>query len=65
LGCAIGEEVSDDLTTMNRCTIPDDHHPARHLAQQVLEKPNDVVRVEGVILAVEVEFTLGRDGTDR
>jgi hypothetical protein len=31
----------------------------------VLEKPHDVVRVEGVILAVEVEFTLGRDGTDR
>src|SRR5690606_2217186 len=65
LGGAVGEEVSDDLTAMDRCAIPDAHHPAWHLAPQMLEKPDDVVRVERAILAVEVELPLGRDGTDR
>ena len=64
LSCTIGEEVSDDLTAMDRRAIPDEHHPAGHLAQQMLEKPSDVVRVDRVILAVKVEFALGRDGTD-
>ena len=49
---------------MDRRAIPDDHHPARHLAQQVIEKPDDVVGVDGVVLAVEVELAAGGDGTD-
>ena len=61
---AIGQKVPDDLTSMDRRAIPDDHDPARHFAQEVLEKRDDVVRVDGMILAVEVELALGRDGTD-
>jgi len=49
---------------MDRRAIPDDDHPARYLAQQVLEKLNHRVRVDGVVLTVEVEFALGRDGAD-
>ena len=64
LGGAIGEEVPDDLTAMDWGAIPDEHHPAWHLAQQVLEKPNDVVRVDRAVLAMEVELALGRNGTD-
>jgi hypothetical protein len=65
LGGAMGEEVSDDLTAMERRAIPDEHHPAGYLAQQMLEKGDDVARVDRVILAVEVACTLGRDGPDR
>jgi hypothetical protein len=59
------QELLDGLAAMDRRTIPDEHHPAWDLAQQVLEKPDDVVRVEGVALAAEVELAPGRDGTDR
>ena len=60
---ALGQKVPDDLTTMDRRAIPDDHDPARHFAQEVIEKRDAVVSVEGMSLAVEVELALGRDGT--
>jgi hypothetical protein len=59
------QELLDHLAAMDRRTIPDNDHAAWHLAQEVLQKPDDVVRVDGVVLTVEVELALGRDGTDR
>jgi hypothetical protein len=59
------QELLDDTAAMDRCPIPDEDQAAGHLAQQVLQKPDHVVRVDGVILAVEVELAAGGDGTDR
>jgi hypothetical protein len=44
--------------------VPDDHDPARHFAPQGLEKRDDVVRVDGVILAAAGELACGPDGVD-
>jgi hypothetical protein len=44
---------------MVRCTIPDEHHPAMHLAQQVFEKRDHICRIDGAILTVKVEPALG------
>jgi hypothetical protein len=60
VGSAVREELLDGLTTVNRRAIPDDHHPARDLAQQVFEKRDDVCRIESAVLAVEVQLALGR-----
>ena len=62
--CAVDQELFDGTAAMDRRAIPDDDHPASHLAQQVLEKPDHVVRVDSTVLAAEVQLALGRDGTD-
>jgi hypothetical protein len=60
----IGQKLPDRVAAVDRRAIPDEHHPARHLPQQVLKKCHHVVRVDGVVLAVEVELAFGRDGGD-
>jgi hypothetical protein len=65
LGCPIRQESFDDMAAMNRGAIPDDDQAASHLAQQVGEERDHIHRVDGVVLAVEIELTLRRDGTDR
>ena len=40
---AIGQELFDHVTAMNRGPIPDQHHAAGHLAQQMLQKGDHVV----------------------
>jgi hypothetical protein len=60
----IGQEFLDDVAAMNRGTIPDEDHPARHLPQQMLQKGDHICRVHRMVLAVEVEFALRRDGAD-
>jgi hypothetical protein len=52
----IRQELLDTMAMMDGGAIPDDDHLAGDLAQQVLEKRDDVVRVDGVVLAVEVQL---------
>jgi transposase len=40
------------------------HHPTRHLAQQMLETRDHSYRRDGTILGLEVHLSLGRDGGD-
>jgi hypothetical protein len=51
---AIRAKLPDGMTAVNRRSIPDDHHPAGHLAPQVLEKPNHSVSVDHAVLAADV-----------
>ena len=53
---AVGPERVDGLAAVDRRAIPDQHHPARHLAQQVFEKRDHVGRVDGAILAMAGEL---------
>jgi hypothetical protein len=62
---ALGEEISADRTAMDRRAIPDNDQAAAHLAQAVCKNADDVVSVNGVILAAEVASAAGREGTDR
>jgi hypothetical protein len=62
---AVGQEFFDDVAAVDRRAIPANHDLARHLPQQVFEKCDPVVRVEGVALAMEVERALGREGAAR
>jgi hypothetical protein len=61
----MGEELLDDLTAMNRRSIPDDDYPTGHLTQQVFQKGEHIRRVDRVVLAVEVQLALRRDRGDR
>jgi hypothetical protein len=51
---AIGQEFLDHVAAVDRCPIPDDHHPTRHLPQEMFEKGDYTVRIEGALLAVEI-----------
>jgi hypothetical protein len=42
VGSAMGQKALDHPAAMNRSTIPDDDHGAGHLAQQVLQKGDDI-----------------------
>ena len=56
VGRLMRQELLEAMATVDGSAIPDDDHLAGDLAQQVLEKRDDVVRVEGVVLAVEVQL---------
>jgi hypothetical protein len=56
---AIGQELCDEVTAVDRRAISDNHHLARHLPQQVLEKRDHIVRIDSTVLAVEGELALG------
>ena len=62
---AMGQEFLDDLTAMDGGAIPNNHEATRDLTQQMLQKGHHVGRVHRVVLRMEGEFALGRDGTDR
>jgi hypothetical protein len=62
---ALAEQLLHGAAAVDGGALPDDDHPARHFAPQVFETRDHIVRVEGVVLAVEVELALRRDGTDR
>ena len=55
------EQLPHGVTAVDRRAIPDEHHVAGHLAPQVLEKADHVVRVDRAVLAVEVQLALRRD----
>jgi hypothetical protein len=58
LGCPIGQERLNDLTTVNGGTVPDDDHPAWDFTQQVLQEGDHICRVESAILTMEIPFAL-------
>ena len=55
---------SDGVAAVDGSPIPDDDHAAGPLPQQVLQKGDDIVRVERAVLAMAGELTLRRQGTD-
>ena len=65
LGRAIRQERLDDLTAVNGGAVPDDDHATEDLAEEMLQRGNDINRVHRVILRMEVELALGREGADR
>jgi hypothetical protein len=52
------------MAAVNGRSIPDEHQPARHLTQQVLQKGYHILRIQGVVLAVELQLALRRYRTD-
>jgi hypothetical protein len=61
---ALGQELADDVTAMNRGAIPDDDHAAGHLPQQVLQEGDHIHRVESAVLTLKIQLALRRDGAD-
>ena len=61
---AISQELLDGMAAVDGRSIPDNHHPARDLAQQVLQEGDHIPRIDGAVLAVEVQLALWRDRTD-
>src|SRR5918992_1737319 len=60
----IREELCNHVAAMNRRPIPDDHQVARDLPQQMLQKGQDIGRVDRRVLAVKIPLTLRGDGAD-
>jgi hypothetical protein len=60
----VREELLNGVAAVHGWTIPDNHHPAGHLAQQVLPKGHHILRIHGVVLAGEIPLALRRDRTD-
>jgi hypothetical protein len=60
-----GQELFDEVTAMNRRPVPEDQQTAGHLAQQMLQKGHDIDGVDRRLLAVTIQLTFWRDGTDR
>jgi hypothetical protein len=58
------EELLDGVAAVDGGAIPNDHHTTGHLALQVLEKRDDIVRNDGAVLAMEVQLALRREGSD-
>lgn len=63
-GCALGQEVFDGLTAMNRCPVPDHQQLSRNMSQQMLEKADDVGAGKRVILHTEQQSSARGDATD-
>lgn len=61
---AIGQERLDDVTAMNRGPIPDEHQAAGHLPQHMFQECHHVLRGDGTVLTVKIQFALGGHGTD-
>jgi hypothetical protein len=55
------EDLLEGRAAVNRRAIPDAHPPAGALAPQMLANRDDVVRMEGTVLAVAVHLTRRRD----
>jgi hypothetical protein len=60
----VREEPLNGMAAVDGRSIPDDHQPARHFTQQVLQKGPHMLRVQGVALAVDIPLALRRDRTD-
>ena len=60
----VGQERFDHMAAMNRGTIPNDDHTARDLAQQVLQEGDHIGRIEGAVLAGEIQLPLGGHSAD-
>ncbi len=58
------QELLNAMATVDGSASPHDDHLAGAFAQQVLEKRDDVVSMDGAVLAVEVELALWREGAN-
>jgi hypothetical protein len=61
---AVTQERFDDLTAVNRRPIPDNDHTAWHLSQQMFQKGHHIHRIEGAVLAMEIQLPLWGDRAD-
>src|SRR5882724_3144144 len=61
---ALGQELLDGVAAVDRRAIPNEHQPARHLPQQVLEESHDVAGIKHMALAMEIQLALRGDRTD-
>jgi hypothetical protein len=59
----VREKLLNGVAAVHGRTIPAEHHPARHLAPQGLQKGHHIFRIQGVVLAVAIELALRRDRT--
>jgi hypothetical protein len=62
---AIGQRLGHEVAAMNWCPVPENDHAAVDLTQQVLEKGDHILRIESMILTVDVQLAFRRDGADR
>src|SRR5918992_4489783 len=60
----VRQELPAEMAAVAGCSIPDAHHPARHFTPQVLQQGDDILRMQGAVLAVEVQLALRRNRTD-
>jgi hypothetical protein len=65
LSRAIGQERCDEVTAVNRCPILEEQQRAGHLAQQVLQKRDDIGGIDALLLAMKRQLALRRNGADR
>jgi hypothetical protein len=56
----IREELLNGVAAVNGRTIPDEPHPTRHRAQQVLQKGHHILRIYGGVLAVDIQLAIRR-----
>ena len=61
---AICQKALDDVAAVNRRPIPNDDHAAGYLPQQMLQKGDDILRIDRMILAGEIQLAFRRQGTD-
>jgi hypothetical protein len=63
-GGSLGQEVLDRLAAMDRCTIPDDQELAGDVAEQMLEKADDVWALVRSLLHLQEQPPVRSDATD-
>jgi hypothetical protein len=64
LGRSVGQELFDEMAAVNGGAIPDNDHTTGDLPQHMLQEGYHVLRIEGALLDVEIEFSLRGDGAD-
>ena len=61
---SLDQELSDDMAAVHGRSVPENDHPAGHLAPQVLETGDNVAGIQRMVLAITRQFPLGGDGAD-
>jgi hypothetical protein len=64
VSCAVRQKALDDTAAVNRSPIPNDDHAAGYLPQQMLQKGDDILRIDRMLLAGEIQLAFGRHGAD-
>src|SRR5919198_1041780 len=59
----IRQECLKGMAAVDGRAIPDDHHPARDLPQQMLQGDH-IYRIDGAVLMMKIELALRRDRTE-
>jgi hypothetical protein len=64
LGTAIGQELLDDLGSMDESAVPDHREKTGDMTQQVLQETNDILATVGPVLDTQVQVPVGSDAAD-